>query len=118
MGFGGIEEVPESVMMPEFIHAPFIEKSKADIAVRALELGVPLHMTWSCYKGGENHCGRCGTCVERLEAIDEALSIMCTVDNELHRKAGVCDYVDNTVYDDTEFWKVAVDEAVSRPAQG
>ena len=47
---------------------PFIHLTKADIARRASELGVDLARTWSCYKGGEIHCGTCGTCVERREA--------------------------------------------------
>jgi len=48
--------------------APFIEKTKADIAKTGAELGVPFGMTWSCYKGAVAHCGKCGTCVERNEA--------------------------------------------------
>ena len=47
---------------------PFINMTKADIAKRAGELGVDYSKTWSCYKGGEIHCGKCGTCVERREA--------------------------------------------------
>lgn len=50
------------------LEAPFIEKTKADIAKLGDDLGVPYELTWSCYKGGEVHCGRCGTCVERIEA--------------------------------------------------
>jgi 7-cyano-7-deazaguanine synthase len=47
---------------------PFIEMRKEDIAAAADELGLDLADTWSCYKGGEIHCGKCGTCVERKEA--------------------------------------------------
>jgi len=47
---------------------PFIDLDKAGIAVRGTELGVDFARTWSCYQGGEIHCGRCGTCVERREA--------------------------------------------------
>jgi 7-cyano-7-deazaguanine synthase len=85
------------------VFAPYMNLTKADIAVRAFELGVPLHMTWSCYKGGENHCGRCGTCVERLEAIAEAKAHML-------RRYPSTDTVwaDATVYDDEEFWKIEV----------
>ena len=50
------------------VEAPFVNISKADIAKLGNELGVPYELTWSCYKGGEIHCGRCGTCVERIEA--------------------------------------------------
>jgi 7-cyano-7-deazaguanine synthase len=47
---------------------PFIAMTKADIAARGRELGVDYSQTWSCYVGGEIHCGECGTCVERREA--------------------------------------------------
>ena len=47
---------------------PFISMSKADIAARGHRLGVDYAQTWSCYVGGEMHCGECGTCVERREA--------------------------------------------------
>ena len=47
---------------------PFIDLDKAGIATRGAELGVDFARTWSCYQGGETHCGRCGTCVERREA--------------------------------------------------
>jgi 7-cyano-7-deazaguanine synthase len=47
---------------------PFISIRKEDIAARGHDLGVDFSKTWSCYKGGEIHCGKCGTCVERREA--------------------------------------------------
>lgn len=47
---------------------PFIEMDKTAIVRRGAELGVPFADTWSCYKGGAQHCGRCGTCIERREA--------------------------------------------------
>lgn len=47
---------------------PFIHQTKAAIARRGHELGVDWVRTWSCYKGGDVHCGTCGTCVERREA--------------------------------------------------
>lgn len=47
---------------------PFIAMTKADIASRGHTLGVDFAQTWSCYMGGETHCGECGTCVERREA--------------------------------------------------
>jgi len=52
--------------------APFVEMSKADIVRRGVTLGVPFAETWSCYKGGDVHCGACGTCVERREAFELA----------------------------------------------
>lgn len=71
------------------IVAPFVRISKAEITAIGDQLGVPWLDTWSCYKGGEHHCGRCGTCVERQEAFAEA---------------GVHD---PTTYVDPEFWKTA-----------
>lgn len=47
---------------------PFIAMDKSRIAARGAELGVDFSQTWSCYVGGEIHCGECGTCVERREA--------------------------------------------------
>lgn len=51
---------------------PFIAMTKAQIAAEGAKLGVDFARTWSCYKGGAVHCGRCGTCVERREAFAEA----------------------------------------------
>ena len=51
---------------------PFIDMDKTAIVRRGTELGVDFAKTWSCYKGGEIHCGTCGTCVERREAFQLA----------------------------------------------
>ena len=51
---------------------PFIHLDKAAIARLGLDLGVDFEKTWSCYKGGAIHCGKCGTCVERREAFIKA----------------------------------------------
>lgn len=48
--------------------APFIHKTKAEIVTLGAKRGVPFKDTWSCYEGGDKHCGKCGTCVERKEA--------------------------------------------------
>lgn len=50
------------------LYAPFAELSKADIVAEGDRLRVPMGATWSCYQGGDVHCGKCGTCVERIEA--------------------------------------------------
>ncbi|HUX61797.1 MAG TPA: 7-cyano-7-deazaguanine synthase QueC [Ignavibacteriaceae bacterium] len=50
------------------IVAPFLYNTKAEIASLGSLLKVPFENTWSCYKGGLKHCGKCGTCVERKEA--------------------------------------------------
>lgn len=54
------------------IAAPFVNWSKDHIAVAAHLLHVPIALTWSCYAGGDLHCGRCGTCTERREALDSS----------------------------------------------
>ncbi|WOI57721.1 7-cyano-7-deazaguanine synthase QueC [Palleronia sp. LCG004] len=69
---------------------PFVDRTKADIVSEGARHGTPFAETWSCYKGGEKHCGRCGTCVERREAF---------------HLAGIEDPTD---YADPEFWAQAV----------
>lgn len=51
------------------LRAPYTGITKADICRRGVAAGVDYSLTYSCYKGGERHCGRCGTCVERREAM-------------------------------------------------
>jgi 7-cyano-7-deazaguanine synthase len=52
--------------------APFLGFGKAEVVRMGHQLGVPFAATWSCYKGGAVHCGRCGTCTERREAFQVA----------------------------------------------
>jgi 7-cyano-7-deazaguanine synthase len=60
--------------LPDFeVHAPYVKISKTDIAMIGGVLGVPYHLSWSCYEGGAIHCGKCGTCVERREAFSDGL---------------------------------------------
>ena len=54
------------------ILAPYTGISKTDIALIGKRLGVDYSQTYSCYKGGELHCGKCGTCVERKQALHDA----------------------------------------------
>ena len=54
------------------ILAEFTNITKSDIARLGKRLGVDYSLTYSCYKGGEKHCGKCGTCVERKEAMAQA----------------------------------------------
>lgn len=51
---------------------PFMQKTKSDIVKLGISLNVPYWKTWSCYKGGDLHCGKCGTCDERKKAFTEA----------------------------------------------
>ena len=54
------------------VEAPYSNITKGDIARIGKRLGLDYTETWSCYKGGEKHCGKCGTCIERKEALQEA----------------------------------------------
>ena len=54
---------------------PFINLTKGAIVTTGSHLGIDFAQTWSCYKGGERHCGQCGTCVERREAFAQAATI-------------------------------------------
>lgn len=65
------------------LYAPYTSITKRDIARIGTSVGVDYKKTWSCYKGGEVHCGRCGTCVERIWALK--------------------DFNDPTEYEDKEF---------------
>lgn len=51
------------------LRAPYTNLTKAQIAARGKEMGIDYSTTYSCYKGGEHHCGTCGTCRERREAL-------------------------------------------------
>jgi 7-cyano-7-deazaguanine synthase len=75
------------------LYTPFLEKTKADIAAEGARLNVPFAQTWSCYKGGDIHCGRCGTCVERQEAFHLA------------------NVQDPTLYADPDFWRPTIEKA-------
>lgn len=72
------------------LYTPFVHRTKADIVTEGARHNTPFADTWSCYKGEELHCGRCGTCVERREAFD---------------LAGVDD---PTIYVDPDFWTTAI----------
>lgn len=68
--FGAMERVAtEGFAHPDLVLlAPFVQIGKHDIVAEGVRLDVPYDHTWSCYEGGDIHCGRCGTCVERKEA--------------------------------------------------
>ena len=76
--------------------APFVNGSKGDIVKAGHNADTPFAETWSCYKGGEIQCGRCGTCVERREAFHEA---------------GVAD---PTEYADPDYWLEALAKAEAK----
>ncbi len=57
---------------PIKIHAPFVNKTKAQEIKLGMELGVDFGLTWSCYRGGEKPCGTCDSCLLRAKAFAEA----------------------------------------------
>ena len=57
---------------PLRLERPFVGMSKTEIVALGAKLGVPFGLTWSCYNGGEKHCGKCATCIERAQAFREA----------------------------------------------
>jgi 7-cyano-7-deazaguanine synthase len=103
IGFGKVEftDDGDGPVPARFIFAPFMHMTKTDIAIKAFQLDVPLEETWSCYKGEAIHCGKCGTCVERLEAIHDAAQ------NLYGDKAADMGMFDPTQYADTDFWRTA-----------
>ena len=66
------EAVKEGSGMKVELKAPYTEITKSDIAAIGKRLGIDYSKTYSCYKGGEKHCGKCGTCIERKEAMRDA----------------------------------------------
>lgn len=54
------------------LERPFVNFNKTEIVRLGAKLGAPLDLTWSCYNGGNVHCGRCSTCLERREAFRAA----------------------------------------------
>lgn len=77
------------------LFTPFVHRTKADIVIEGAKHQTPFADTWSCYKGGDIHCGRCGTCVERREAFHLA------------------NIADPTPYEDPDFWQDALAQQAS-----
>ncbi len=73
------------------LYTPFVHLPKSAIVTEGARHGTPFAETWSCYKGGAVHCGRCGTCVERREAF------------------AIAGIADPTEYADPDYWKAAVE---------
>lgn len=52
------------------LKAPLVNFNKAEVVKTGLKLGTPYELTWSCYKGGDRPCGKCGTCIDRANAFE------------------------------------------------
>ncbi len=65
-------------------HAPFESLNKAEIASLGLELGFPFEKSWTCYQGGELHCGKCAACIERRTALGDKDPTNYEVDQRLY----------------------------------
>lgn len=88
--FGAMQKAALDGYAAIALHVPFVHATKADIVAEGARQATPFAETWSCYKGGDRHCGRCGTCVERREAF---------------HLAGVADPTD---YADPDYWQAAI----------
>ncbi len=88
--FGAMQKAALDGYADIALHVPFVHATKADIVAEGARHATPFAETWSCYKGGDRHCGRCGTCVERREAF---------------HLAGVADPTD---YADRDYWQAAI----------
>lgn len=81
------------------ILAPYVTEDKNYIAQRAVDLGYDYNRTWSCYKGGDRHCGKCGTCVERMEAIwSTTLHLGIDLDDRVSELFPISLYENNTYW--------------------
>jgi 7-cyano-7-deazaguanine synthase len=54
------------------VETPLIYQSKREIVERGMQLGAPLHLTWSCYRDSDLACGICDSCALRLRSFQEA----------------------------------------------
>ncbi|WP_108500432.1 7-cyano-7-deazaguanine synthase QueC [Paracoccus indicus] len=88
--FGAMQKAALDGYADIVLHVPFVHATKSDIVAEGARHATPFAETWSCYKGGDWHCGRCGTCVERREAF---------------HLAGVADPTD---YADPDYWQAAI----------
>ena len=70
-----VEQVIRDVLIRfgfQEIRTPIIELSKAEIVRKGIELGAPLHLTWSCYRSEDLACGTCDSCALRLRGFERA----------------------------------------------
>jgi 7-cyano-7-deazaguanine synthase len=71
-----IDKMKEVIKIADWVavdlEAPYWNMDKGDVAIRGKELNVDYSLTWTCYKGQDKACGKCGSCTERLEAFEKA----------------------------------------------
>jgi 7-cyano-7-deazaguanine synthase len=71
-----VEAMQQAVLLCDWVQveliAPYLDIDKGDIVIHGEELGVDYSLTWTCYKGMDKACGKCGSCTERLEAFEKA----------------------------------------------
>ena len=73
--FAAFEQTIETGTKPETnirIKTPIIHLSKAEIVRKGIELGAPLHLSWSCYRNEDLACGTCDSCALRLRGFARA----------------------------------------------
>tara|TARA_Y100000310_G_C20675483_1_gene812792 strand:- start:956 stop:1609 length:654 start_codon:yes stop_codon:yes gene_type:complete len=70
-----VNSMKESISLSDWhnveLEAPYLTLDKGDIVKKGTILNVDYSMTWTCYKGKRKACGKCGSCVERLEAFNK-----------------------------------------------
>lgn len=69
-----VDKISEAIKLCDWnkieLKVPYLQIDKGDIVAKGQELKVDYGLTWTCYRGEHKACGKCGSCVERLEAFE------------------------------------------------